>query len=308
MSSFSKPFFLFAILCTSWVPVTSWARLNVVATTPDLGAIAEAVGGPRVTVTSLARGTEDPHFVSPRPSFIRILNQADVLIEGGADLEVGWLPPLIQNARNRNILPGRRGHIVASRGLRMLGVPTGPIDRSMGDVHSGGNPHFLLDPVNGQIVARTIAERFRILDPEGAEVYERNLEKFVREVDERLEKWMEALAPFQGMKVVTYHKNYDYFARRFGFEVFDSIEPLPGIEPPPRHIAALVVAMRENDIRMVWMEPFRPRRTPARVAEATGASLVLLPELVGGLEGIDTYIGLIDHNVSEVVRALRALD
>jgi zinc/manganese transport system substrate-binding protein len=293
--------FLFAGLA----PLGLSARLEVVTTTPDLGAIATAVGQDRISVTALARGTEDPHFVTPRPSFIRILNRADLLIEGGADLEVGWLPPLVQNARNRRILPGQRGHIAAARNVPLLGVPTGPVDRSMGDVHAGGNPHFLLDPVNGRIVARTIAERLTLLDPDGTAYYEENLGRFIRQIDERLVQWQETLQPFKGTKVVTYHKNYDYFARRFGFELFDTIEPLAGIEPSPRHIAALVLAMRENDVRMIWMEPFRPRRTPARVADGTGATLVFLPEMVGGIEGVDTYIDLIDYNVSQVAQALR---
>lgn len=304
MTSFTRNCLILLAMLGVVAPGRLSADLRVVATTPDLGAIAEAIGGDRVSVTSLARGTEDPHFVTPRPSFIRILNRADVLIEGGAELEAGWLPPLLQNARNRDIMPGRKGHVNASRNVRMLDVPTGPIDRSQGDVHLAGNPHFLLDPLNAQVVARTIAERLQALDPEGAEYYAGKLDHFVRQIDEGLSEWKETLAPFEGTQVVTYHDNYAYFARRFGFRVFGSIEPLAGIEPSPRHLSNLVASMRENDVRMVWMEPFRPRRTPSRVAEETGAALVFLPELVGSIEGVDTYIDLIDHNVSALARAL----
>src|SRR6266705_5501778 len=144
------------------------AKLNVVATLPDYGAIAEAIGGDKVKVTSIARGTEDPHFVDARPSFIRVLNQADVLIEGGAELEVGWLPPLVNGARNAKILSDAPGHLILSRGIRLLEVPTGPVDRSMGDVHPFGNPHFSIDPANGKIIAARLAETFSTLDPGSA--------------------------------------------------------------------------------------------------------------------------------------------
>lgn len=286
------------------IPAVASARLNVVTSTPDLGSIVEMVGGDRVTVTSLARGTEDPHFVTPRPSFIAVLNRADVLVEGGAELEDAWLPPLVQNARNREILPGRRGHIVIARHVDLLGVPTGPIDRSRGDVHASGNPHFMLDPENGRIAAEVIVNRLKYLDPEGAEVYAENLERFVSRLDERLAVWKEKLAPFEGTRVVTYHANYDYLARRFGFHIFDEIEPLPGVEPSPRSIARLISSMREAEISMIWMEPFRPRRTPARVAEESGARLVLLPEQVGGVEGTEDYLALIDYNVHRIVEAM----
>jgi zinc/manganese transport system substrate-binding protein len=295
---------LFLVLAILAAPAVGHANLNVVAATPDLGSIAEAVGGERVKVTSLARGTEDPHFVAPRPSFIPILNRADVLIEGGAELEVGWLPPLVQTARNRAIFPGARGHIAVARYIELQDVPTGPIDRSMGDVHGGGNPHFMLDPENGRIAARVIAERFAHLDPEGAEVYQRNLERFSDRLDLHLKQWQEKLAPFEGTKVVSYHKNYNYLARRFGFIIFAEIEPLPGIEPTPRHLAGLISSMRNADVSMIWMEPFRPRRTPARVAEQTGATLVFLPELVGAVEGTEDYIALIDYNVTQILKGM----
>ncbi len=289
------------ILFAAGIPSpTLLARLNVVATTADLASLAETVGGENVSVTSLARGTEDPHFVSPRPSFIRILNRADVLIEGGAELESGWLPPLVQNARNRKILPGQSGRLAASRNIDLLGKPSGPIDRSMGDVHASGNPHFLLDPVNAQIVARDIAAKFAEIDPKNAAAYRQNSDRFHEEIDERLKDWETRLAPFRGEKVVTYHKNYDYFARRFGFEIIDAIEPLPGIEPPPRHIVGLISRIRENGVRMIWVEPFRPRHTAERIARETGAKLVVLPVMVEGIREAETYIDLIDYNVSRI--------
>lgn len=286
------------------LPSSLWAQLKVVTATPDLGSIAEMVGGDRVTVTSLARGTEDAHFVTARPSFIPILNRADVLIEGGAELESAWLPPLVNTARNRNILPGRRGHVPIARHIDLMDAPTGPVDRSQGNVHASGNPHFMLDPENGRIAARLIAERFSELDPDHADFYAENLARFSARLDEGLESWKRQLAPFAGKRVVAYHKNYDYLARRFGFRIVGEIEPLPGIEPSPRQVTRLISSMKEQDISMIWMEPFRPRRTPERIAEEAGVRLVLLPEQVGAVEGTEDYIALIAHNVRQIVAAM----
>src|SRR5229473_8537801 len=187
------------------------AKLNVVATVPDFGAIAEEVGGDRVKVTSIAKGTEDPHFVDAKPSFIRVLNQADVLIEGGAELEIGWLPPLVNGARNGKILSDAPGHVILSRFIRLLEVPTGPVDRSMGDVHPLGNPHYWFDPGNGKIIAGALAETFSRLDPASAAYFQANLRKFNQRLDKKIAEWIKLLAPYRGTKVATYHKSFDYF-------------------------------------------------------------------------------------------------
>jgi zinc/manganese transport system substrate-binding protein len=285
-------------------PSSALAQLKVVTATPDLGSIAEMIGGDRVTVTSLARGTEDAHFVPARPSFIPILNGADLLIDGGADLEAAWLPPLVNIARNREILPGRRGHLAMARHIDLMDVATGPVDRSQGDVHAAGNPHFMLDPENGRIAARMMAERFSELDPEHATHFAENLARFSSRLDEGMQTWTRQLAPFEGARVVAYHKNYDYLARRFGFRIVGEIEPLPGIEPSPRQITRLISSMKDQDISMIWMEPFRPRRTPERIAEEAGVRLVLLPEQVGAVEGTEDYIALIDYNVRQIVAGM----
>src|SRR6266542_452054 len=159
------------------------AKINVVVTIPDYGAIAQEIGGDKVKVTSIARGTEDPHFVDARPSYVRVLNQADVLIEGGAELEIGWLPPLVNGARNSKILSDAPGHVILSPYIRLLELPTGPVDRSMGDVHPFGNPHFWLDPENGKIIAKVLAERFSKLDPADASYFEGNLHKYNERVE-----------------------------------------------------------------------------------------------------------------------------
>jgi ABC-type Zn uptake system ZnuABC Zn-binding protein ZnuA len=280
------------------------AALNVVATLPDYGALAMEVGGNKLKVTNLAKGTEDPHFVDARPSFIRALNQADLLLEGGAELEIGWLPPLLTSARNPKILTDT-GHLPLSRGLTLRDVPTGPIDRSMGDVHPAGNPHYNLDPMNGKLMAAAIAEALSRLDPADQSVFQTNLQRFTTRLDAKLVEWTRVLQPFRGTKVLTYHRSFDYFLERFGFVLVGTIEPRPGLEPSPAHINALIPKAKEAGVKLVLIEPNRPRRTPTQVAEAIGARLVLLPILVGGADKANDYVALFDYNVARLVEALQ---
>src|SRR5882724_6132455 len=191
------------------------AQLRVVATTPDLASVAREIGGDRVNVVALAKPTEDPHFVDAKPSFIVTLNRADALIEGGAELELGWLPPLLENARNGKINAGAPGRIVASEGIRLLEIPTS-FDRSKGDIHSLGNPHFMVDPVAAKVVARNIANHFAQLDPKSAATYNANLARFNSTLDAKLADWQRQLAPYRGAKIVTYHRDFIYLAQRFG--------------------------------------------------------------------------------------------
>ena len=281
------------------------AKLNVVATLPDFGSIAELIGGDKVQVTSIARGAEDPHFVDARPSFIRVLNQADVLLEGGAELEIGWLPPLVNSARNRKILAGAPGHVILSLGVPMLDLPTGPVDRSMGDVHPLGNPHYWLEPTNGKIMAARLAGVFSQLDPKNAATYAENLLKFNGTLDRKLAEWTRQLEPFKDTKVVTYHKAFDYFLKRFGFGLVGTLEPKPGVEPSPSYIAGLIPRIKSEGVKLIIIEGFRPRRTAERVAKDTGAKLVILPASTGGSPQAKDYFGLLDYDVSQIVNALK---
>ena len=301
---------LVALLLSQLLPgaaPTAHAALNVVTTTPEFAAIAREVGGDFIKVTSLAKGTEDPHFVDPRPSFIRVLNQADVLVEGGAELEIGWLPPLVDNARNTRILTGAPGRILMTRGIRLLEAPEGVIDRSQGDVHAAGNPHFALDPANGKIMAATLAEAFSRLDPGHAAKFAAQLARFTERLDQKLAAWAVLMEPWRGTKVLTYHKSYEYFAARFGLEIVGQIEPKPGIEPSPTHINSLITTLKGQGVKLVLMEPNRSRKTPEFVAHALGARVVVLPILVGGADKATDYFALFDYNLGEVVAALKAL-
>lgn len=304
-----KPFRLFwvslTLALTGWLAEPVRAELNVVATLPDLGSLAEAVGAGQIKVTSLARPTEDAHFVDPKPSFIRVLNKADVLIEGGADLEIGWLPPLVQGARNRKIVSGGAGLINAAERLSLLGVSTGQIDRSQGDVHGKGNPHYLLDPVRAGEVAAHLADVFAKLEPANAEAFTAANREFQATLKKKVEGWTRLLAPYKGTKVVTYHKSFDYLLDRFGLVLTDTLEPKPGIEPSPTHITALIPRIRQQGVKLILIEDHRPAKTPKYVAEQAGAKLVVLPHFPGGHKSSETYLEWMDHLIGELATALK---
>ncbi len=282
------------------------AALRVVATTPDYGALAQAIGGEHVKVTILAKSTEDPHFVDPRPSHIVALNRADVLIESGAELEIGWLPPLVEGARNPRLLHGAPGRVYGADGIEMLDVPA-ILDRSQGDVHARGNPHFLMDPRNAEIVARRLAERLCSLDPDSCPAFRANLDRFLHALQRKLEEWSRLLEPFRGTAVVTYHNTWRYFARRFGLDADLFLEPKPGIPPSPPHLARVIETMQRQGIRVILVEPFQSRRTAEAVAERAGAIVVEVCQFPGGLPGTEgDYLALMDANVRAIVAGLTA--
>jgi zinc/manganese transport system substrate-binding protein len=293
-----------ALIAFAGTAATSAARLKVVATTPDLAAIAREIGGSAVEVTALAKPTEDPHFVDAKPSHIVTINRSDVLIEGGAELELGWLPPLLESARNSKVAAGARGRIVASDGIRMREIPTS-FDRSRGDVHSRGNPHFLIDPVNAKIVAGHMATHFAQIDPASAAVYRANLASFNARIDAKLRQWEAQLAPFRGAKIVTYHKDFVYFANRFGLEILETLEPKPGIAPSPAHLARVIAAMRAANARVILVQPYQNRRTAETVARQAGARVLDIPQQPGARRNTATYFDMMDYMVTTLATALR---
>lgn len=316
--------------------------LRVCATTPDLGDLARQVGGEAVAVTVFARGPEDPHFVEARPSFVRVLSEADLYIETGMGLEAGWAPAVLAAARNPRILRGRNGFLDASVAIEPVGVPERPISRALGDVHAEGNPHYLADPVNGLRVARAIAERFSQIDPAGRDLYAARLARFeerlgtslfgetlarryagqieklaylvergalrgflAREgLDEDLGGWAGLLAPHAGAKVVADHDLWPYFARRFGIEVVGFLEPKPGVPPTTRHLADVIARMRAEGIRVILASPCCNPAHAHAVSEKTGAAVAVLAHQAGARPGTDDYIAMIDHNVRRLAEAL----
>jgi zinc/manganese transport system substrate-binding protein len=276
------------------------AELNVVASLPDFGAIAEVIGGKAVKVTTIARGSEDPHFVDARPSFVRVLNKADLLIEGGAELEMGWLPTLVNAARNQKIQGTGPGHLVLSRYIKLLDVPAGAVDRSMGDVHAAGNPHYWLDPRNGIVIAGQIADAFAQLDAKNAAAFKQNLADFSGKLNAKWQEWQKRMEPLRGTKIITYHRSFEYLAGAFGLEVFGQLEPKPGIEPTPSHINQLVQSAKNADVKLVVIEPFRPRREAEKVAEAIGARMVVTADKTGSTPDAKDYISLFDSIVNKL--------
>lgn len=281
------------------------AEVNVVSSVPDFAAITEEIGGDKVEVESLAKGYQDPHFVDAKPSYILKLNRADLLIHTGLDSEIGWLPPLITGARNSKINVGAAGNLDCSTLIsNLLEAPTTKIDRSMGDVHPGGNPHYMLDPRNGIAVAKGIAAKLKDLDPENASFYDERLRDFVGRLNMKIKEWDGKLAPYNGIEIVTYHKSWVYFSDWAGFEEVGYVEPKPGIPPSPSHVANLIRKIQETGVKLVIAESFYPQKTPALVAEKAGAHFLVLPSSVGGNENVNTYFDLFDAIVGGVTSKL----
>ena len=281
------------------------AQIRVVATTPDLASVAREIGGDKVNVVALAKPTEDPHYVDAKPSHIVTLNRADALIEGGAELELGWLPPLLENSRNSKISAGAPGRIVASDGVKMLEIPTS-FDRSKGDVHSLGNPHFMIDPVTVKIVARNIANHLAQVDPKNAATYNGNLSRFNAKLDAKYADWQKQLAPYRGARIVTYHKDFVYFAERFGLNIVDELEPKPGIAPSPAHLAQVIGKMKAGNAKVILVQPFQNRKTAETVARQTGATVLDTPEQPGAASNTNTYFDMMDNLVHTLAGGLGA--
>lgn len=279
------------------------AKLNVVATTADLAAIAREIGGELVNIETLARPTQDPHFVSPKPSFIVKLNRADALVEGGTELEQGWLPSLVDKARNSKLLPGGSGRISCNRGIQMLGVPSS-LDRSKGDIHAGGNPHYSIDPLNAMIVAEHICAKLCELESESCAVFQANLKSFLDRVDAKHVEWQRILKPYHGRRVVSYHDSWPYFARRFGIRVDLFLEPKPGLPPSPSHLAKVVAQINSEKIGVIIVDPYLNRRTAETVARYTGVKIVDVTQFPGGVKGTEGgYIQLQDYLVRSLAEA-----
>ena len=294
------------LLCAGLLSaVAAHAKLNVVATTPDFGAIARAVGGEAADVFTMAKPTEDPHFVDAKPSFVVKLNKADALIEGGAELEIGWLPPLIEQARNSKLDSGKPGRIDGHQGIPLLEIPT-TLDRSKGDLHAAGNPHYTADPANAKIVAETIANAFSALEPKSAALFKANLDKFKKDLDAKIEEWKKALAPHSGKRIVSYHNSWPYFERRFEVKGELFLEPKPGIPPAPAHLAEVITTMKAENIKIIIVEPHVNHRSAELVAGRTDAVVLDFAPYPGGKGVPDDYIGWMDSLVQALAKAFAA--
>jgi zinc/manganese transport system substrate-binding protein len=280
------------------------AKLNVVTTLPDYASLAHEIGGDLVNVTVMAKPTEDPHFVDARPSFVVQLRMADVLIEGGAELEIGWLPPLLQNARNPKIEAGQPGRVVASQNIHLMNIPASA-SRAAGDVHALGNPHFMTDPIIAKAVAEHIAQAFSKIDAPYSGTYDGNYKKFEAAINAKLQEWGTAMLPFKGQSVVAYHDSWPYFAHRFGINIDIFLEPKPGIPPSPSHLAEVISQMKAQKIKAIIVEPFHDRKIAERAASATGAKVVDFAQYPGALPNSDSYIKLMDVLIARLSAAMK---
>ncbi len=331
-----------AAACAPVLCMGAEKKLNVVTTTTDLKSIVEAVGGSHVSVTSLGSGKEDPHFIQAKPSYMMAARKADLWVRVGMELEIGYEELILDGSRNRNIRVGSDGHLDASEGVIRLEVPTQKVDRSMGDVHPLGNPHYWLDPWNGRAMARNVRDRLKKLDPAGAADYDANYVSFEKRVDEavfgkelvekmggealwqmelagkleaglkekgladKLGGWMGKLRPHRGAKIVTYHRSWSYLASRFGLEVAEELEAKPGIPPSPKHLAEVIETARAGGVKVLLKEPFYERKGPDFVAAKAGLTVVEAANTVGGQKEASDYIAMLDNVVRRVADALGA--
>lgn len=278
----------------------AWAKVNVVSTIPDFASIAKQIGGDKVDVTSLVRPTQDPHFVDPKPSMVLDLNKADLLLVVGMGLESGWLPPLMSGARNGKIQRGTSGYLECSTLItpKQVRAP----DRAQGDVHPGGNPHYWLDPRNGLRVGEGIARRLEQIDPDNAAAYQAGWRAFSSQLNAKMAEWRKRLQPNKGMDVVVYHESWVYFLDFAQMNQVGQLEPKPGIAPNPAHVANLINQVKGRGVKFVLQESFYPTQLSSIFAKRSGAKLTVLPVMVGA-SGTRSYAGLIDHIVTELVKA-----
>jgi zinc/manganese transport system substrate-binding protein len=284
----------------------AFGAVKVVTSLQDFASIADSIGGNRVETFAIAKGYQDPHFVDPKPSFVLKLNRADLLIAAGLELEIGYLPPLIDQSRNEKIHPGNRGYLDASAGCDILNRPAGVVTRAMGDVHPFGNPHYWTDPENGRVIARSIAAKLSELDPSGSGTYRQNLATFEAKLTQKDQEWKAKLAPYAGVKVVTFHDSWPNFAKHFSIAVRGHIEPKPGIPPSPSHTLEIINLMKSEKIPVIIVEPYFDTKTPNFIASKTGAKVLRFYPSVGGTPEIKDYFVLFDTDIDTLVNALKS--
>ncbi len=295
---------IFALAVAALAALPAGAQLRVVTSTTDLYDIARAVGGSRITATHIGEGYQDPHFIEAKPSFVLQLRRADVWAFVGLDLEAGWMPLLLDGARNSKIKRGGSGYVDVSRAIQLLDIPRGNVDRSQGDVHPLGNPHYWLHPENGRRIARLFRQKFTELDPAGASAYTQNERNFSARLSAAERSWTDELAKIKGKPVVAWHTSWRYLADYTGMNIVGFMEPKPGVPPSPAHLAGLIQTMRRTGAKVIIMEPFYARKTADFIAARTGAKVLMLPPSVGGTKAVPDYVSLLDYDLKQLAAAI----
>lgn len=294
------------LCCVLSSTVAEAKKLNVVTSTTDMAALTQEVGGDKVSVDSIAKGYQDPHFVEAKPSFLLRLRQADLLVVVGLQLEIGWLPPLITQSGNPRIQVGAPGYLDASQFSEILEIPQGTVTRAEGDVHPLGNPHYWLDPENGRRIARGIANKLANMDPADASYFQERFQDFDKRLTAAEQKWDAEMKPYRGRKVVTYHRSFPNFAKHYGLDVIGYVEPRPGIPPTPSHTLELMQLMKRENCKVVLVEPYFDLKTPQSIGNATGAQVVVYLPSVGGEKQVTNYFELFDYDIGMLIKAFNA--
>jgi len=277
-------------------------KIRVVATLTDLADFAREIGGDHVEVFSLATGVEDTHGVPMKPSFVPIMNRADLMVSVGFGCEHAFLPALLEASKNPRIQYGKPGYVDCSPGIAPLAVPTST-DHSEGDVHPYGNPHYMLDPVLAKTAIQHIYEALVAIAPQYQADFTGNRDAYLAKLNAKIAQWQAEAKPLKGVRFISYHEEWEYFAERFGMKVFNTIELKPGIDPTPRHIEQLITGMKAEHVPIVVREPQFPEKVPALIARQTGATLLKLPIMPGGVPHTDTYIEMMDYIIHTLVAA-----
>lgn len=295
------------ILTLAIQPTFAAEKLKIVTTIPDLADIAARVGGERVEVEALAKGYQDPHYVDAKPSLILKLRRADLFIQVGLDLEIGWVPPLLDAARNQDIYYGGKGYVDASKDIDLLEVPRGdPAQlRAQGDIHVWGNPHFWLKPQNAKIIAKNILNKLLVVSPDDGEYFQKNFETFRAQIDSADALWQEKFAPYKNVNIIAYHNSWPYFAEHFSIKTAGFIEPKPGIPPTPAQLLSVIKTMREKNIKVIIVSPYFDDKPANSVAEQVGAEVVPFAPSVGAFKDVKNYFDLFDYNLNALIAAFK---
>jgi ABC-type Zn uptake system ZnuABC Zn-binding protein ZnuA len=295
---------VFTSLLLFIVSIANAGTIKVVTTTTDMQSIAQLIGGDKVSVTSIATGYQNPHFVDPKPSYIISLTHADLFVTVGLDLETGWSPQLLSSSRNTKIQKGSAGYVDASEGVGLLQVPTSA-NRAEGDIHIFGNPHYWLDPLNGKIIARNIANGLERVDPSNRSTYENNLQAFNNNIDAKMKDWLAKMASFKGSKIIAYHNEWVYFETRFGLKIVDFMEPKPGIPPTPSQLVKVINEVKANNIKVIISSPYFTTSSSDVVSKQTGVKELTLATSTGAFPAIKNYFDVFDYDINQLIAVLK---